>query len=217
MNVLYAIISFIFGKSMETFFQIILLVMSVVVHEVSHGYAAFLLGDPTAKNQGRLTLNPIRHLDLFGSILIPAFLVITNAGFLFGWAKPVPYNPYNLRNQKWGEAIVAVAGPASNIFIALVFGLLIRFGAEFLSPAFLNISAILVLINLMLAVFNLVPIPPLDGSKILFAFLPYHMQRFRMMLEQYGFVVVLIFIFFLSGFLAPIMSFLFSLITGYAF
>lgn len=191
--------------------------MSVVVHEVSHGYAAFLLGDPTAKNQGRLTLNPIRHLDLFGSILIPAFLVITNAGFLFGWAKPVPYNPYNLRNQKWGEAIVAVAGPASNIFIALVFGLLIRFGAEFLSPAFLNISAILVLINLMLAVFNLVPIPPLDGSKILFAFLPYHMQRFRMMLEQYGFVVVLIFIFFLSGFLAPIMSFLFSLITGYAF
>ncbi len=202
---------------METFFQIILLVMSVVVHEVSHGYAAFLLGDPTAKNQGRLTLNPIRHLDLFGSILIPAFLVITNAGFLFGWAKPVPYNPYNLRNQKWGEAIVAVAGPASNIFIALVFGLLIRFGAEFLSPAFLNISAILVLINLMLAVFNLVPIPPLDGSKILFAFLPYHMQRFRMMLEQYGFVVVLIFIFFLSGFLAPIMSFLFSLITGYAF
>ena len=217
MNVLYAIISFIFGKSMETFFQIILLVMSVVVHEVSHGYAAFLLGDPTAKNQGRLTLNPIRHLDLFGSILIPAFLVITNAGFLFGWAKPVPYNPYNLRNQKWGEAIVAVAGPASNIFIALVFGLLIRFGAEFLSPAFLNISAILVLINLMLAVFNLVPIPPLDGSKILFAFLPYHMQRFRMMLEQYGFVVVLIFIFFLSGFLAPIMSFLFSLITGYTF
>ncbi len=202
---------------METFFQIILLVMSVVVHEVSHGYAAFLLGDPTAKNQGRLTLNPIRHLDLFGSILIPAFLVITNAGFLFGWAKPVPYNPYNLRNQKWGEAIVAVAGPASNIFIALVFGLLIRFGAEFLSPAFLNISAILVLINLMLAVFNLVPIPPLDGSKILFAFLPYHMQRFRMMLEQYGFVVVLIFIFFLSGFLTPIMSFLFSLITGYTF
>lgn len=191
--------------------------MSVVVHEVSHGYAAFLLGDPTAKNQGRLTLNPIRHLDLFGSILIPAFLVITNAGFLFGWAKPVPYNPYNLRNQKWGEAIVAVAGPASNIFIALVFGLLIRFGAEFLSPAFLNISAILVLINLMLAVFNLVPIPPLDGSKILFAFLPYHMQRFRMMLEQYGFVVVLIFIFFLSGFLTPIMSFLFSLITGYTF
>ncbi|MSR73414.1 site-2 protease family protein [Candidatus Parcubacteria bacterium] len=201
---------------METFFQIILLVMSVVVHEVSHGYAAFLLGDPTAKNQGRLTLNPIRHLDFFGSILIPAFLVITNAGFLFGWAKPVPYNPYNLRNQKWGEAIVAVAGPASNIFIASVFGLLIRFGAEFLSPAFLKISAILVLINLMLAVFNLVPIPPLDGSKILFAFLPYHMQKFRMMLEQYGFFAVLIFIFFLSGFLAPIMSFLFSLITGYA-
>ncbi len=202
---------------METIFQIALLVMSVVVHEVSHGYAAYLLGDPTAKHQGRLTLNPLKHLDLWGSIIIPVFLVITGSKFLFGWAKPVPFNPYNLRNQKWGEAIVAIAGPASNIAIALVFGLIIRFagGAGLLSSEFISISAVLVLLNLMLAIFNLVPIPPLDGSKILFALLPYHLQRFRGAFESYGFIIVLVFIFFLSGFLNPITTFFFSLITGF--
>lgn len=204
---------------MEIFFHIILLVMSVVVHEVSHGYAAYMLGDPTAKSQGRLTLNPIKHLDLWGSIIIPVFLVITGSKFLFGWAKPVPYNPYNLRNQRWGEAIVAGAGPASNIVIALFFGLLIRFagGSGLLSPAFISISATLVIINLMLAVFNLVPIPPLDGSKILFSILPYHLQRFRTAFESYGFVIVLFFIFFLAGFLSPVVGFFFSLITGLGF
>ncbi len=193
--------------------------MSVVVHEVSHGYAAYLLGDPTAKSQGRLTLNPLKHLDLWGSIIIPIFLVITKSGFLFGWAKPVPYNPYNLRARRWGEAIVAAAGPASNIIIALIFGLLIRFAGPtgLLSPAFISISAVLVVLNLMLAIFNLVPIPPLDGSKILFAFLPYHMQRFRGMLESYGFVIILFFIFFLAGFLSPLVGFFFSLITGLGF
>ncbi len=204
---------------METFFQIILLVMSVVVHEVSHGYAAYLLGDPTAKSQGRLTLNPLKHLDLWGSIIIPVFLVITRAGFLFGWAKPVPYNPYNLRNQRWGEAIVAGAGPASNIIIALFFGFLIRFagGAGLLSTEFVSISAVLVLMNLMLAIFNLVPIPPLDGSKILFSILPYHLQRFRAVFESYGFFIVLIFIFFFANFLSPVVGFFFSLITGIGF
>jgi Zn-dependent protease len=204
---------------METFFQILLLIMSVVVHEVSHGYAAYFLGDPTAKNQGRLTLNPIKHLDLWGSIIVPVFLVATGSRFLFGWAKPVPFNPYNLRNQKWGEAIVAAAGPASNIFIALFFGLLIRFAgdSDLLSPAFISISAVLVFLNLMLAIFNLVPIPPLDGSKILFSLLPYHFQRFREAFESYGFVLILMFVFFLSGFLFPMASFFFSIITGIGF
>ena len=107
--------------------QIAILLMSVVIHEVSHGAMANYLGDPTAKYAGRLTLNPIKHLDPFGSILIPLFLLIVQSPFLFGWAKPVPYNPYNLRNKKWGSAMVAAAGPGSNLIIALIFGLALRF------------------------------------------------------------------------------------------
>ena len=153
---------------MDIFFQVILLIFSVVVHEVAHGVAAYRLGDPTAKYAGRLTLNPIKHLDLFGSIILPALLVTTKAGFIFGWAKPVPYNPYNFkRGGKWGEAIVAVAGPASNLAIALVFGLLIRFAvpAGLLSTEVLQLTASVVFINILLALFNLVPIAPLVGTK----------------------------------------------------
>ena len=149
--------------------------MSVVIHEVSHGYAALALGDPTAKYQGRLTLNPISHLDPIGSFFVP--LIGYFAGrFIVGWAKPVPFNPYNLRNQRWGEALVAVAGPISNIALAILFGLTIRFLPEYIniSQSFLNLASSVVLINIILAIFNLIPIPPLDGSKILFAFLPYN-------------------------------------------
>lgn len=205
--------------SMDTLFQIILLIMSVVVHEVSHGYAAYILGDPTAKNEGRLTLNPLKHLDIFGSVILPILLVITKAGFVFGWAKPVPYNPYNFqRGGKWGEAIVAGAGPLSNIVIAVFFGLIIRFAvpAGLLSTDVITISALLVFINILLAVFNLVPIAPLDGSKILFAFLPYHMHKVRNFLEMYGFFLVLIFIFFLWPVLSPIIGLIFWLITGFS-
>jgi Zn-dependent protease len=178
-------------------FSILVLIFSVVVHEVSHGYSAYLLGDNTAKYQGRLTLNPIKHLELFGSIILPAVSYLTG-GFIIGWAKPVPFNPYNLRNQKWGEAIVAVAGPLSNICIALFFGLLIRFGiASQFGQAFLYISSMIVMINLVLATFNLVPIPPLDGSKILFSLLPYNMQYVRNFLERNQLFLVLIFVFFL--------------------
>src|SRR3989338_11105900 len=111
----------------DAIFYIIILVMSVVIHEVSHGFMAEYFGDKTARNAGRLTLNPIKHLDLFGSILLPALLVLSNSPFLIGWAKPVPYNPYNLRNQKWGPAIVGAAGPLSNIFFVIIFSILIYF------------------------------------------------------------------------------------------
>jgi Zn-dependent protease len=107
-------------------FTIVILILSIVLHEVAHGYAAYMLGDPTAKDQGRLTLNPLAHIDLYGSILVPLFLVLTNTGLLFGWAKPVPYNPYNLRNQRWGEAIVGVAGVATNLLLAILFALITR-------------------------------------------------------------------------------------------
>lgn len=184
--------------------------MSVVIHEVSHGYAANFLGDRTAEYEGRLTLNPAKHLDFFGSFLVP-FISYTLGGFIIGWAKPVPFNPYNLSNKKWGEAIVAAAGPLSNIFIALVFGLAIRFIP--LSQSFSSIFQIIVFINILLAIFNLVPIPPLDGSKILFSFLPFD-SRARLFLEKSGLILVLIFIFLLWRLIFPLVVYLFNLITG---
>ena len=109
-------------------FQLAVLVMSVVIHEFAHGWAAFQLGDSTAKNMGRLTLNPVKHLDFWGSFLVPLMLFVFSAGsFVFGWAKPVPYNPYNLRDQKYGSAKVAIAGPLANIIVAVFFGLFLRF------------------------------------------------------------------------------------------
>ena len=134
---------------------------------------------------------------------------------MFGWAKPVPVNPYNLRG-KFGEAIVAGAGPLSNIFLALVFGILIRALSGAMPESFLQIAVAVVIINIVLAIFNLVPIPPLDGSKILFAFLPYHLQQVRESLERYGFFIVLIFIVFLWQFLTPVIGAAFSLLTGIA-
>ena len=199
---------------MEFFFQIAILIFSVVIHEVSHGAVACALGDPTAKNEGRLTLNPISHLDFFGSFLLPVIMYMS-AGFIFGWAKPVPYNPYNLKNQKWGPALVGVAGPVSNILIASVFGILIRFSAVLgLPEAFLQIAFFIVFLNLILAVFNLVPIPPLDGSKVLFALLPARSIEFQGILERYGIFILLIFIFFFSGLILPIVQFLLRLLTG---
>lgn len=193
---------------MEMLFMIAILIMSVVLHEVSHGYAAYYMGDPTAKYAGRLTLNPIHHLDLFGSFLLPLLTYLT-AGFVIGYAKPVPYNPYNLKNQKWGPAIVGVAGPAANLFLVLFFGLLIRLGVV------LPIFPYIVLINLVLMVFNLLPIPPLDGSKVLFAVLPYEWKEAQDVLERYGFFILLFFIFFIGGRLIwPVVSWLFLLITG---
>ncbi len=203
-------------QAVDLIFSLAILLMSAVIHEVSHGYAAYLLGDPTAKNAGRLTLNPIYHLDFFGSIILPFLLVLTGSPFVFGWAKPVPYNPYNLKNQKWGSAIVGAAGPLSNILIALAFGLLMRFGAVsgLLPFSFLNIVGSIVFINLLLAVFNLVPVPPLDGSKLLFSVLPYRWRQTEYFLERYGIFFLLFFIFFLWRFLLPIIALLFRLITG---
>jgi len=210
-------------QGIDLVFQIAILIMSVVIHEVSHGFSAYLLGDPTAKYAGRLSLNPIKHLDLFGSVLLPLVLVLTGSPYLIGWAKPVPYNPYNLRNQKWGPTIVGLAGPAANFFLVLIFGLILRFGsAGFLPESFLQISGFVVLINLILMAFNLTPIPPLDGSKLLFAILPYQWRGVQYFLERYGFFVLIIVVFIFGGlyfgyFLFPIVGFLFQLITGLGF
>jgi Zn-dependent protease len=195
-------------------FSFIILIISVVIHEVSHGYAAYLQGDSTAYYQGRLTLNPLKHIDIVGSIIVP--IITTLGGFPFGWAKPVPFNPYNLRNQRWGELLVAIAGPISNILIAIIFGTILRFGGLYLPSAFAALSVLVVLINLGLALFNLIPVPPLDGSKVLFAFLPLRFQQYRFQLERYSFflVIILVLIPTFSTYLGLVVGFFFHLITG---
>ena len=202
-------------------FQLAVLLMSVVIHEVSHGIVALWQGDPTAKLMGRLTLNPIKHLDIWGSFLVPLMLFVFSGGnFLFGWAKPVPYNPYNLRNQKWGPAMVGLAGPAANFLIAIVFGLALRFfpvsDVVFIQNL-AQIFVIIVMLNILLGVFNLVPIPPLDGSKLLFSVLPPHMRHIQEFLERYGFIILLFFIFFAFQVIFPIVGGIFRLITGLSF
>lgn len=193
-------------------FQIVILIMSIVVHELSHGYAAELLGDPTPRLQGRLTLNPFKHLEWFGSFIVP--LLTSLIGFTFGWAKPVQWNPYNVKNKRWGEFIIALAGPASNIVIALVFGLTVRFFGDSLPLSFIEISKYVIFINIILAVFNMLPLPPLDGSKVLFSILPPSMIQVREVIERYSIFFFLIVIFFLWRFVEPIIPFIFNLIVG---
>ena len=198
-------------------FSLLILLMSVVIHEVSHGYAALIQGDKTAEYAGRLTLNPLKHIDMVGTILLPAITLMLPGGFLFGWAKPVPYNPYNLRNQRWGEFWVAIAGPLSNLALALVFGLFVRLyivpSGLLMSPVGLMIVTI-VIVNITLAVFNMMPIPPLDGSKVLSALLPARFLAVRQKIEQFGFVGVLIFVIVIWQFIYPLIPWLFSTITG---
>ena len=192
--------------------------MSVVVHEVSHGYAAYILGDQTAKYQGRLTLNPLRHIDMFGSIIVPLLLYFST-GMVFGWAKPVPYNPFNLRDQKWGELKVALAGPSSNMLIAICGSLIIRIitATNTFNSAALTILSLIVSINLALAVFNLIPVPPLDGSKILYAFLPYRLHLAMQRYERFGFIFVFMLAYFGSGLLFSGIMQLFTLLTGISY
>lgn len=209
-------------QAIDSIFYITVLIMSVVVHEFAHGYTAYLLGDDTARLGGRLTLNPIKHLDPFGSIILPALLIIMKAGFVIGWARPVPYNPSNLRNGRNGNIMVAAAGILTNIMIAVIFGLLIRFGTIFGLPPydsllihpFYKISTIIVLVNLVLAFFNMVPIPPLDGSKILFSFIPPQFRYIENFLERWGMFIMLFFIIFLWSKVSPVIFITFSLLTG---
>ena len=196
-------------------FYIVTLIMSVVIHEVSHGFMAEYFGDKTARFAGRLTLNPLKHLDIFGSIFLPIVLVLSHSPFLFGWAKPVPYNPDNLSNKKWGTFWVAIAGVLANLSIAIIFGVIIRLTAHLSLPdGFYFITSIIVIVNLALGIFNLVPIPPLDGSKIIFSFLPESAFSFMINYERYSLIILLIFIVFFSDYLSPILGFLFHLFTG---
>lgn len=190
-------------------FYFLVVVPSAIIHEYAHGWMADRLGDPTARLAGRLTINPKAHIDLFGTILLPIFLSFS--GFLFAYAKPVPYNPYNLKNQKWGPVLVGVAGPMANFLLAAAFAVVFRIlPASSISP-FLGI---IVYANVLLMVFNLVPIPPLDGSKILYAVLPDSAREVRAFLDRYGFVILLFFVFFLFNILRPIIDGVFNLLVG---
>jgi Zn-dependent protease len=190
---------------------------------VAHGYAADSLGDPTARLAGRLTLNPLPHIDLMGSIVIPALLVFTQSPILFGWAKPVPYNPYNLKARRWGETLVAVAGSATNIFLAIIFGLIVRFSPTIgLDQTTLSLAATIAFINLFLGLFNLIPFPPLDGFTALRAALPWHLSSGLSRLEQQirgaGAVSLILFLIVFSYIFAGpffnLVLWLFGLITG---
>lgn len=194
----------------------IILIISIILHEVSHGYMAEYLGDPTARLLGRLTMNPIPHIDPIGSIVLPLLFVLSGSPVVFGWAKPVPYDPRNIRGtafkERYGGALVAAAGPAVNIFLALVFGLLIRFVA--LDPIMTQFFLIVVVINCSLAVFNLIPIPPLDGHHILAALLPSTIRRKYEELYKYSFVLMFIVAFVLWQFVSPLVLIIVRTITG---
>jgi Zn-dependent protease len=180
-----------------TIFTLLILLFSIIIHEVSHGSIAYALGDSTAKDEGRLSLNPLVHLDLVGSILLPLFLSILNMPII-GWAKPVPINPMNFTDRKWGDLKVSLAGPASNFTVALIFGLIIKFVPS-LPESFLTIAAIVVFYNIVLGLFNLIPIPPLDGSHILFSLLPDSFEKFKIFMWQYGFIILMLLIFIIPG------------------
>lgn len=198
---------------LEVVFLVAVFLYSVVIHELSHGLMAHSLGDDTAKNLGRLTLNPIKHLDLFGSIILP-FLTYYVAGVFFGYAKPVPYNPANLRDRKFGPAKVAFAGPASNFALAILFGLVLRFLPSTVGPVFPDLLAVIVRINLLLAIFNLMPIPPLDGHWLLLTFLPDRFQAFKLFILRYGIIIFIFFLIFIFPIIFPLINFLFRVIVG---
>ena len=197
----------------EIIFFVAILLISVVVHEVAHGYMAYILGDSTAKHAGRLTLNPLAHIDPIGSLVVP--LITSILGMPFGWAKPVPFNPYNLSAGKWGPALVGLAGPLSNLLIVGVFALILR-ATSFvsLSESFFELATLIILVNLWLAAFNLIPVPPLDGSKILFALIPYRWRKIEQIMEQYQLVLILLAIFFISNLVSPVVMVIFKLLTG---
>lgn len=193
-------------------FQIAILGFSVILHELAHGYAANYFGDPTARLEGRLTLNPISHIDPFGSIILPALMAMIPGGIILGWAKPVPYNPYNLKGR-FAETVVTGAGIMTNLLLAVIFGLILRFFEGALSPEFSMIITYIVIINLVLAVFNSLPIPPLDGSKVLASLLPFKYGSWVHKMESYGLIVLILFVYLAWQLLSPVISFLFWLIV----
>ena len=196
-------------------FSIVILLFSVILHEVMHGFVARMFGDLTAERAGRLTLNPIPHIDPMGTILLPGLLLLTGAPILFGWAKPVPVNPLNFSNLRKGELLVSAAGILANfglaILAALIYHLLNALPQSF-PPLLGSLLRFTVMINLVLGIFNLFPIPPLDGSKVLLSQLPYNLARAYEKLEPYGFIILLILL--VSGILQTLMGLILPILSS---
>mgnify|MGYP001584880496 CR=1 FL=1 len=197
-------------------FYFLVLIISIIVHEVAHGIAAEREGDSTARMLGRITLNPLKHIEWFGSVILPLALILSNAGFVVGWAKPVPYNPDNLKRGKKSVALVSIAGIVANLSIALIFGLAIRLATAYglASTAFFDISSIIILVNIVLALFNAIPIAPLDGFRFLSAVLPFRYEKQMRVLEKYSLPILIVFLFFGWKFVAPLAFTTFTLLTG---
>jgi Zn-dependent protease len=194
---------------MDAFILYIIIIISAVFHEYGHGLMAFELGDPTAKDSGRLTLNPIPHLDIFGTIIVP-LLSLFSFGTFIGWAKPVPINPFFFKDRRSGILKVSIAGVAANFLLAVIFGAMVRFGAGNLSLVALNLLKQVVIVNISLALFNLLPFPPLDGSNIFNELFP----KAWASVMRLGILGAVVAIFSASIFLPPLGGLLFKILTG---
>lgn len=212
-NTLYSIYSM---SGTISIFYFLILIFSIIVHEVAHGLAAEREGDPTARVLGRITLNPLKHIDWFGSVILPAALILFNTGFVVGWAKPVPYNPDNLKRGRRSVALVSISGILVNLGLAIVFGLGIRvLGASgHLSASLAEVMSIVVLVNIVLALFNSIPFAPLDGFRFLQAILPFRAQPFMQQIERYSLFLLIIFIAVGWKLVAPLAFVLYSVLTG---
>ncbi len=193
-------------------FSIVIVIASVIFHELAHGTMADYLGDRTARFAGRLTLNPLKHLEWVGSFFVPLLCVITGSGFIIGWAKPVPFNPQNLKYKRWGPALVAAAGPLVNIIIAIITSIIIKFSIATASSAFIQMMITVLAINIALAVFNLMPLPPLDGHHILGAIFPRYQRWSVQFMEKFGIFGLIVVIFILASFISPVIRFFINLL-----
>lgn len=199
--------------SISTVLNFLVIIISITFHEIGHAYAAYLSGDNTAKNRGRLSINPLKHIDPIG-LLLPIFLIFSGSTFIIGWAKPVPVNYYNFRNGRLGEFLVSIAGVFINFFLAFIALLLFKFfRTELISLRIIDSVRILFSFNIAIGIFNLIPIPPLDGSKLIASFSPESLRNAIFSMDKYGFFIILFLVW--SGILSKIIQPVFRIISSF--